>query len=176
MIRELEMVDAQPMFETLNDKNVNQYMNIGSSTITLNDCKNFILNSRDKSKNIHFAITDNNLWVGTISLKNIDNVVGQAEYAIITSSKIHGKGIAFVATMELLDFAFSKMKLNRIYLNVLTDNERANHFYIKCGFKLEGTFRMSTCVKGNIVDLNWYSILREEYLKENKDVWKKVKK
>ena len=170
------MVDAQPMFETLNDKNVNKYMNIGSSTITLNDCKNFILNSRDKSKNIHFAITDNDVWVGTISLKNIDDVVGQAEYAIITSSKIHGKGIAFLATMELFDYAFCNLKLNRVYLNVLTENERANHFYLKCGFKFEGTFRKSTCVKGAIVDINWYSLLREEYLKEKVDIWKKAKK
>ncbi len=165
MLRQLLEKDCKFMLECMSDPNVNTYMNIDGNNMKIEDCISFVKNSLNDKKNIHFAITDNNdNWVGTISLKNIDEKNKSAEYAIITSSKIHGKGYAYEATKQLLNYAFDELGLNRIYLDVLVDNVRANKFYKKCGFKLEGTFREAIMIKGNIYDLNWYSILKKEYM------------
>lgn len=170
MLRKLEHKDAKNMLECLTDPNVNSFMNIDGSKMTIHDCKEFILESSINESTLHYAIADKfGNWVGTISLKNIDYKVGQAEYAIITSSKVHGTGIAIEATKELLDIAFNKIKLNRVYLDVVKENIRANRFYLKCGFKYEGCFRQSIVIKGKIFDVNWYSILKNEYLSVMED-------
>lgn len=164
MLRNLELKDAKAMYETICDTNVNAYMNIDGSKSSIENCENYIINANANSNFKHFAIVDEkDNWVGTISLKNIDFDVKQAEYAIITSSKVHGKGYALTATKELLDYAFNKLGLNRVYLDVVKENVRANKFYLKCGFKLEGTFRQAILIKGKVYDLNWYSILKSDY-------------
>ena len=164
MLRELKNKDASMMAEALNDASVNRYMNIGEKATSVETCIDFINNSNKDEHNKHCAIAnENDSWVGTISLKNIDLKVGQAEYAIITATCVHGKGYAYQATMELLNYAFNELKLNRVYLNVVDQNERANKFYNKCGFSLEGTFRNSILVKGQVYNLNWYSLLREDF-------------
>lgn len=164
MLRDLELRDAKRMYEAMCDSKVNAFMNIDGSKSSIENCENFIKEANLNSNSKHFAITDeDNNWIGTVSLKNIDKIVRQAEYAIITSSKVHGKGYAYKATIELLNYAFNNLNLNRIYLDVLEDNVRANKFYLKCGFKLEGTFRQFIFVKGKIYDLNWYSILKSEF-------------
>ena len=166
MLRDLELRDAKAMYETMCDTNVNAFMNIDGAKSSLKSCENFIKKANANPNFKHFAITDDeDIWVGTISLKNIDNEVNQAEYAIITSSKVHGKGYAYNATKELLNYAFNDLNINRIYLNVLKDNIRANKFYLKCGFKLEGTFRQAIFVKGRIYDLNWYSIIKSDVIR-----------
>lgn len=165
MIRTLKLEDASEMYQTLCDQKVNQYMNIDGKNSSVELCKDYIKKANQSLDCKHFAIVDEeDNWIGTISLKNIDHKVGQAEYAIITSSKVHGKGYAFNATFELLEYAFGVLKLNRVYLNVVADNLRANQFYKKCGFVLEGTFRKAIYIKNHIYDLNWYSMLRQDYL------------
>lgn len=164
MLRNLELRDAKRMYETMCDTNVNALMNIDGSKSSIENCENFIKNANANPNFKHFAIVnENDDWVGTVSLKNIDSIVKQAEYAIITSSKVHGRGYALSATREILDYGFNILGLNRIYLNVVDDNIRANKFYLKCGFTFEGKFRKSIMIKNKIYDLNWYSILKEDF-------------
>ena len=167
MIRKLQLKDAEQMFLCMSDYNVTHFMNIGGNGLTLDDCKSYIQKSLNDDKNHHFAIVDeNDIWVGTISLKSIDCKTSSAEYAIITKASVHGKGVAMKATKEILDYAFNKLSLNRVYLNVLKENERANNFYKKAGFTYEGCFRKAIFVKNEIHDLNWYSILKDEFKSE----------
>lgn len=163
MIRRLLEKDAENMLQCLLDDVAMQFMKLSESRQSIEKCRLFIANSFTE-KNQHFAIAnEHDEWVGTISLKNIDHEVGAAEYAIITARDVHGKGIAFSATQELLNYAFQKLGLNRIYLNVIQDNIRANKFYVKCGFEFEGCFRQAIRVGEKIFDLNWYAILRKDF-------------
>ncbi len=163
MIRRLELKDAEAMLACLKDSDVNHFMNIDGSKMAVSDCEEYIKKTWDDERNHHFAITDEkDNWVGTISLKNIDKVANQAEYAIITSSSVHGKGYAFSATKEIIEYGFEKLGLNRIYLNVVDENIRANKFYKKVGFVYEGCFREAIYIKGKIYNLNWYSILKND--------------
>ena len=162
MIRKLEDKDAVNMLACLSDRENMQYMQIGRNQPTMPKCLEFIRGSFSDS-NHHFAIVDaHDEWVGTISLKNIDHELGAAEYAIITARQVHGKGYAFTATKELLEYAFSELGLNRVYLNVLKENIRANKFYSKCGFEYEGCFRQAIRIDGVLRDLNWYAILKKK--------------
>ncbi len=163
MIRKLSVEDISLILEWMHDDKVNKYYQYDFAAMQESDVRNFIDNSLSE-ENKHFAFTDeNNNYVGTISLKNISIENDSAEYAIVTTYAAQGKGYAYEATREILQYAFMELKLNRIYLNVFASNERANEFYKKSGFKYEGTFRKHCNIKGQLEDLNWYSMLREEY-------------
>ena len=63
----------------------------------------------------------------------------------------------------LLDLAFRKYGLHRVYLNVFSDNTAAIKLYEKCGFIYEGEFREHICRDGKFINWKWYGILQDEY-------------
>ena len=161
-MRKLELKDANKMMETLNDKSVTNTMRISLRSFSLDECKKYILNSNKDEKNIDFAITDeNDNWVGTISLKNIDYIKKEAEYAIITSKDVHGKGYSQKATKEILEYAFNELKLDKVYLYVSVNNIRANKFYQKVGFIFDKCERNGLKLGNEYQDINWYYALRK---------------
>lgn len=163
-LRKLEPKDAQGMISWMTDPAVNRFFRFSVEAVSLKSINNFIIQAQNTEKDMHLAITDDSdIYVGTISLKNIDTTASNAEYAISTCSCIHGTGVALEATREILRIAFEEMGLHRVYLNVLEDNERANHFYRKCGFTFEGQFRSHISIRGELKNLNWYSMLKSEW-------------
>ncbi len=165
ILRKLEKKDAILMYKCMTDVDVIKYLRVRVKSIE--NCENFIENAYNDDKSYHFAIVNAlDEWVGTISLKNVDAELKCAEYAIITAKAIHGTGLAYKATMELLKKSFLELGLKRVYLNVIKENVVANKFYNKCGFVHEGTARKSIIVNNEFYDLEWYSILEEDYLNE----------
>lgn len=166
MLRKLEEKDATGMMEWMHDETVNVWFRFDFSQMTNEKVLAFIKNSFDEN-NQNFAIVDeNDAYMGTISLKNISLENKNAEYAIVTRSKVHGTNLAYIATKEILEYAFDTLGLQRVYLNVLEDNVRANRFYEKCGFVHEGMARKHLFLNGKYHSLNWYSVLKEEYNSE----------
>jgi len=167
MLRKLQKKDAEGMLEWMHDEEIQQNFRTDMLSRDYADALSFIENAVEKpeeGKNIHYAIVDEkDEYLGTISLKNVDLTAGKAEYAICLRRKAQGKGIAREATQELLRKAFEEFGLERVYLNVLADNEKAIHLYEKCGFCYEGEFRRHLFLNGEYRNLKWYGILKEEY-------------
>lgn len=129
----------------------------------------FIANAKivpTDGEDLHYAVVDeSDEYMGTISLKALNEKDGNAEYAISLRRKFWGKGVAQSATKELLETAFNKLSLEKVYLNVLADNERAIHLYEKCGFQMEGEFKNHLYLEGKYKNLRWYAMLREDYFR-----------
>lgn len=83
--------------------------------------------------------------------------------AIVLRKKAQGKGLASAATRKILQCAFVKIGLERVYLNVLSDNKKAVRLYERNGFVYEGEFRNHLYKEGEFRKLKWYSILKDEY-------------
>lgn len=166
-LRKLEPRDAEGMLNWMSDPSISQYFRFSKDSATLESVNNYINQAQSSEKDMHLAIADDDdNYVGTISLKSIDPIARNAEYAISTCAQVHGTGIALEATKEILRIAFKELNLHRVYLNVLADNGRANHFYKKCGFVYEGRFREHVNIRGELKDLNWYSMLSTEFSDE----------
>lgn len=60
---------------------------------------------------------------------------------MLQKTDVQGKGIATAATGKLVEIVFEELKLNRIFLNLLSDNIKAIRMYEKCDFVYEGEFR-----------------------------------
>jgi diamine N-acetyltransferase len=162
MIRRLEYRDGDLMLEWMHDKDTARAFRTPFETFDMEKVKRFIDNS-DTDINKHFAvINDNDEYIGTVSLKNISMVNKSAEYAIVVRKEYRGTGAAKCATDEILSYAFDKLGLHKVYLNVLDRNDRAKSFYEKCGFIYEGTARDAIFLNGNYESLTWYGIINDK--------------
>lgn len=168
-LRTLEKKDIPFMLEWMHDPTVNCNFRFDAKNQTEKTVNAFIEEAQNDELNKHFAIVnDQDEYQGTISLKNIDRDNLKAEYAVCFRQCAQGKGYASFATKEILQYAFGELDLNRVYLNVLVQNKRANAFYKKFGFIYEGQTKEDVIIRGEKMDLNWYRILEKEY-KEKKN-------
>jgi len=102
--------------------------------------------------------------VGLIGLDKIDLRNASAELQIIIGDvECWGKGFGGEAICVLLDHAFSRMNLHRVYLRVADYNDRAITCYKACGFQAEGRLRHDHFHKGAYRDALVMSILKEEF-------------
>ncbi len=172
ILRELQEKDAPLMLEWMHDPEIQKSFKKNMMDTTIDDAINFIKKSNIPSKNsvcsgvsLHYAIAnkDDDEYYGTVSLKDLDIENGTAEYAIAMRKKAQGKGNAYQATKLILNKAFADLGLNRVFLNVFSNNTAAIKLYEKCGFTYEGEFRNHFLVDGKYVNWKWYGILKDEF-------------
>lgn len=171
-LRNLKEKDAEPMIEWMHDQDVIENMAADFMHMSIEDCLQFIRKSNeDESATLNRAIcTDEDEYLGTVSLKNISDTDKNAEYAIILKKSAMGSGAARFATVEILRIAFEVLKLHKVYLYVRSGNIRAQKFYNKIGFRNEGTFIDHVINKnGAYESLIWLAILEDEFAKISKD-------
>lgn len=131
-LRSLEQRDADRMLAWMHDNSVVEKLQTNFAAKTIDDCKAFIANSRD-NENIHLAITDeDNLYMGTVSLKHITE--DTAEFAITVCKDARGHGYSIWAMRKIIKKGFEEYGVKDIYWCVATDNLRALRFYDKNNF------------------------------------------
>ncbi|MBR4659237.1 MAG: GNAT family N-acetyltransferase [Clostridia bacterium] len=158
-LRPLCRKDAPFMLEWMADPEITCFFRFDASSVSLETCEEYIERAAKAENAAHFAIVDaNDEYLGTISLKDVDRERGCAEYAISTRKRAHGTGAAMQATKMLLEYAFDTLGLEKVYLNVLADNGRANAFYRKAGFRFVREEAGAVEIRGEMKTLNWYEI------------------
>lgn len=158
MLRRLEEKDAPFMLEWMHDENIAAGFQRPFMQATAENVINFIKNSFD-DENQNFAfVNEQDEYLGTISLKHISHLNDKAEYAIVARKCAQGTGAAKNATEELLQYAFTELGMNKVYLSVLEENKRAQSFYEKCGFVREGLETDAVKINGKYHNHVWYGI------------------
>ena len=159
-LRPLEAKDAPRMVEMMQDALTTKYLQIGGPDYTEATALRFIASTGDETAGVHRAVVDgDDVYQGTVSLKNLDMDKKEAEYAISMHPNAQGKGAAKAASAGILALA-KELGLSRVYLNVLVENERANRFYQKFGFRYTHATVMD--FHGEPKDLNWYEWTGED--------------
>lgn len=160
-LRELLEKDIEGMLEWMHTPEINCFFRFDAKDMDYKKALKFVTSKREED--IHFAIVnEQDEYIGTISLKDIDLIHKKAEYAISVRKGWHGSGAAKEATEQLIQYAFKELQLHRIYLNVLSDNVRAIRFYEKCGFQFEGEFKDDLFLRGEWKTLRWYAMVKAE--------------
>lgn len=173
VLRQLSEKDASLMLEWMHDYDTQKSFRKNMLDVTLEDARKFCREARmdgelKQGQSIHLAVVnDEDEYLGTISLKNIDFEYHSAEFAISLRKKARGQGIAAEATDLLLKKGFREIGLHRIYLTVLADNIAAMKLYEKCGFTYEGELRDHIFKDGKYVSWKLYGMLENEYGKNN---------
>lgn len=131
-LRKLESKDAPLMLEWMHDESVVCGLNADFLEKTLDDCIKFIDISQNIDTDLHLAVTDDNdTYMGTVSLKHIDNINKTAEFAITVRKSAMGHGYSKYAMSEILKMGIHELGLDNIFWCVSELNPRAVRFYDK---------------------------------------------
>lgn len=133
-IRPLEESDAYTSVKWRNDPEVFKYTgNTYSREITIDNELEWIRNVISNQNEYRCAILADGIYVGNIYLTDIND--GEAEYHIFIGERSHwGKGIARLASKQIIEYGFTQLHLNCINLRVKVANKRAYTLYQTLGF------------------------------------------
>lgn len=92
--------------------------------------------------------------VGTVFLRDINRKDMKAEYGIfIGEESALGKGVGTDCARAITQYGFSQLKLHKIFLRVLADNEGAIKSYQKAGFMQEAYLKDEVFINGDFKDI-----------------------
>jgi ribosomal-protein-alanine N-acetyltransferase len=89
---------------------------------------------------------------------------------ILFDQKSRNKGYMTEALSLLARYLFGTRKIRRLQLTVVVGNLASKRVAEKCGFIGEGIARKAVFLQGQNVDMEWFSLLREEA--EQQPWWK----
>lgn len=125
--------------------------------LTLEDHTNWYNNYIDDSSQKIYAIYYEDLYVGNVGLKNIDQINKNAEtWIYIGDELMKGKGIGFLAYNQI--FVKYKLSLHKLFANIASFNTSSIRMYQKSGFVQEGDFKDQL-----VWNEKFYNILRFAY-------------
>lgn len=168
-LRQLEMKDAPFMLQWMHDSGVVENLRGNFATKNLDDCERFIRESVSDT-NVHLAIvSDEDEYMGTVSLKNIENKA--AEFAITVRSEAMGRGYSWFGMKTIIEKAFVELGLDRVYWCVSRNNQRAVRFYDKHNFHEVLDVPGSALARyQGIENLKWYSVFKGDELETRDSV------
>lgn len=134
-IRPLKEEDAYTSVKWRNDPEVFKYTgNTYNHEITIESELAWIRKVIANPNDYRCAIIANGVYVGNIYLTDIND--GVAHYHIFIGDKSYwGKGVAKLASLQIIEYGFRTLKLNKIFLRVKKMNLSACYLYKALGFK-----------------------------------------
>lgn len=170
-LRKLELKDALLMLSWMHDESVVGNLHTNFASKTLQDCENFIKCAQDIATDAHFAIvSDEDEYMGTVSLKHIDRENKSAEFAITVRKESMGRGYSWFGMESIIEKAFSEFELESVYWCVSRKNKRAVRFYDKHNFHEAVDISEDILSRYCEEDLKWYSVLKGDILDNRESV------
>ena len=164
-IRKWELSDAKDLAMALSNKKVQDNLRDGFPyPYTEQDGKDFIstMLSADENETFAFAITVDNIAVGSISVFRQGNIHRRtAELGYYIAEEYWGRGIMSEAVRQICEYVFSKSDITRIYAEPFAYNTASCRVLEKAGFQYEGTLRSNAIKNGKVIDMKMYSKIKE---------------
>ena len=165
-IRKWELSDAKDLATALSNKKVQDNLRDGLPyPYTEQDGKEFIsaMLSADESETFAFAITVDNMVIGSIGIFRQGNIHRQtAELGYYIAEEYWGKGIMTEAVKQICEYVFANSDIIRIYAEPFAYNIASCRVLEKVGFQYEGTLRSNAVKNGRVIDMEMYSLLKAE--------------
>lgn len=126
--------------------------------------ENWVRTMIDTGKVIQFIIcTKDERPIGSVYLRDIDRIHHKAEYGIFIGERdALKKGYGTQAAKLIITYAFEKLKLHKLMLRVLAENEQAKRSYEKAGFIQEAYLKDEVFLEGQYKDVIYMAVIHEE--------------
>jgi RimJ/RimL family protein N-acetyltransferase len=167
-LRAVEEADLPFFVEWLNDLEVSQWLS-RAVPLSMAEEEDWFrglraLRPEERPLAIEARTADGWLLIGNSGLGHFEHTCPQAELGIFIGRKDHqNQGYGREVLRLLLDYGFGSLNLERIYLRVLAENQRAIHVYEKVGFVHEARLRHAVVRDGAYGDILVMSVLRSEW-------------
>jgi ribosomal-protein-serine acetyltransferase len=168
MLRQLEPEHAAVLFHQLDisRKSMRRFLPWVDYNTNQEHSLRFIemmLRKAEEQEAIAFGIWYEEQFCGVIDLHCWDHLLDKAEVGYWLGETYRGKGIALAACKALVSFAFETLKLNKLEVRFVLQNERSAQIPIKLGFAKEGILRHSAKLHGQYVDTVVMGILKQDW-------------
>ncbi len=162
-IRALTPEDAPRLTELVdgNRERLGEYFDWVEHSRTEQDALHFIEMVDTIPSFVSFAITFNGMLVGTVGMRDIDEMHKAAKIGYWIGVEFEGRGIATRATELLIHYAFNTLNLHRLQIDVMESNRKSQKIPERLGFTREGIARGSYFLKGKHWDMIQYSLIKE---------------
>ncbi len=158
--------DAATCAPWFNDPEVNRYLATGRRPNAVEHSRDLITRAMNSEREVMFAVIERagGCHIGNAGLHRIHPVYRSAGFGVMIGvPEFWHRGYGTETTALVTDYAFSRLNLNRIELEVATAHERARQVYERVGYRVEGTRRQAMYVEGRYEDVTLMSILRAEW-------------
>lgn len=164
IIREWKMEDKIPLAENLNNPKILNNLRDGLPyPYTIDDAEDYIktMLSADKEKTFAFAITRNDLVIGSIGVFRCENIhFRTAELGYYIGESYWGKGFMTSAVKQICNYVFSNTDIIRIFAEPFAHNIASCRVLEKAGFHFEGLLQSNAVKNGVILDMKMYALIK----------------
>jgi len=137
-IRRLEVADAVISWKWRNDPEIWKLTGRNWNGFVSKETEQkwiALVTKRNNEKRFAICVNTEEKYIGNIQLTNIND--DEAIFHIFIGNKEYwGKGVATIATKQILEYAICNLKLKKISLYVKKENLSAIKVYERVGFKL----------------------------------------
>lgn len=178
VLRKIDKSDANSMLEYLSDKEVVKYYGLAPFK-TIEDALSEISwyeSIRSKKSGIRWGITlkEKNEVIGSCGFFNMNLKHYRTEIGYELNKNYWGQGIASEALEAIIRYGFESMEIHRMEALIEPPNISSQRLVEKQGFLREGLLRNYEFTCGKFDDLYMYSMLKQDYDKLHKDLFRKV--
>lgn len=163
-LRPITDADTDDIVRWRNDPAVRQFF-LFRETFTPGMHRRWLQDKVETGKVIQYMIVERarGASVGSVYFRDVDPVNESAEYGIfIGEAWARGHGLGTETARLFTRFGLDVLRLHRISLKVLGENNIARHSYEKAGFRTEGVFRDYVKLDGVFTDVVFMSQLAGE--------------
>jgi ribosomal-protein-alanine N-acetyltransferase len=164
LLRPWQLDDAKALVAQANDRRISQNLRDAfPHPYTADDADRWlaVANKFDPPRN--FAIVVDGDPAGGIGLVLKEDVYHRtAEIGYWLGEAYWGRGIATSAVRAMVDYAFAKFDLRRLYAGVFGWNSASARVLEKAGFTFEARLRQAITKGGRTTDELVYALVREE--------------
>ncbi len=170
LLREYQEEDFRYIRKWVNDPEITDYLSdvflYPHSLLTSENFLNDMMEGKNpKTKGFVIGDMQTGKYIGQIDIFNIDWKNRCAEIGLVIGNPENlNKGYGREAINLLLNFAFYRMNLHRMELEVYDYNIRGYRCYRSCGFLEEGRQRKKFFYQGEYRDKIQMGILKEEFM------------
>jgi len=166
-LRELELGDAQALFEQLTTEEVARF--ISPPPASVRGFERFIRwaqSERTAARYACFVVVPEGQQapVGMFQIRILDAQQATAEWGFALGSSYWGTGLFVAAARRIIDFTFGQMGMRRLEARACVANGRGSGALRKVGAVCEAVLYQSFERRGERLDQGLWTILREDWL------------
>lgn len=166
LLRTLEESDLEARVKWFNDPEIRQYL-VSDYPMGLAKTRRWFQGTLTDNSKLNLSIVEKSTkrLIGMTGLLNIDAKNAHAQFYItIGEADFRGKGLPNEIIPAVLQYGFTYLHLNKIYLWTLPNNVRARAVYERNGFREEATLRDFLHCRGAFQDIIQHCILRKDFI------------
>ncbi len=133
---------------------------------TVADSKKFITNAlkeQKKGTGLELSVWYQGKLVGCLGLHGLRKDHSRTSIGYWLDVSHQGKGIMTTSVKALIDYSFQKLKLNRVGLEIATENSKSQAIANKLNFCKEGVARDFEFVDNRFLSVIVFSLLKREW-------------